>query len=301
MTRILVTGCEGQVGWELLRSCQPLGEVIGVGRAECNLADPASVRATLARYQPDVILNAAAYTAVDKAESEEALATAINGTAVGVMAEHAAATGALLIHYSTDYVFDGGGDAPHRATDPTAPVNAYGRSKLAGELALQASNADWLCFRTSWVYSHRCQNFPRTILRLARERETLRIIDDQIGAPTSARLIADTTALAIHQSRLERRDGRFASQLLHLVASGAVSWHGFATELISRYRATFPDDALQVRRIEPIPTTEYPTPARRPLNSRLDCSALEQRFGVQMPDWRNGVALCIRDLRQPSN
>ncbi|WP_085315172.1 dTDP-4-dehydrorhamnose reductase [Derxia lacustris] len=293
MTRILVTGCDGQVGWELLRSCQPLGEVTGVNRAQCNLAEPAALRAALAAHRPDVILNAAAYTAVDKAESEEALATAINGDAVGVIAEFAAATGALVIHYSTDYVFDGSGNTPHSESDPTAPVNAYGRSKLAGEIALANSAADWLCFRTSWVYSHRCQNFPRTILRLARERETLRIIDDQIGAPTSARLIADVTAIALLQSLRDRAAGRFDSQLLHLVASGQVSWHGFATELIAAERQSAGAAALKVQAIEPIPTRDYPTPARRPLNSRLDCSALEQRFGIRLPAWQAGVALHV--------
>ncbi len=234
MTRILVTGVNGQVGFELLRACQPLGEVIGLDRRALDLTDPQAIRRVLREAKPDVILNPAAYTAVDQAEQDERTATAINGDAVAVMAEEAARLKALFVHYSTDYVFDGTKDGAYTETDTPNPQSAYGRSKLAGEQALQASQADWLCLRTSWVFASRGKNFLRTILRLAAEREELRIVADQVGAPTSARLLEAATAPVLPRARDERHNTNFASQILHLTAAGKTTWHGFANRIVAK-------------------------------------------------------------------
>lgn len=293
--RILVTGARGQVGWELLRACQPLGEVIGLDREGLDLTRPDHIRRVINDWRPDAILNSAAYTAVDQAEREEAQAQAINADAVAVLAERAQAVGALLVHYSTDYVFDGRKADAYVPSDPTCPINAYGRSKLAGEQALAASNADWLCLRTSWVYAARGRNFMRTILKLARERTELRIVSDQIGAPTPARLIADATAHALRQSLAARREGRFERECLHLTAAGETSWHGFASYLIERARANG-GGPLAVEALHAIPSSDYPVPAARPANSRLDCSRFEARFDLRLPDWRTGASLCLSEL-----
>ena len=290
--KILVTGSRGQVGWELTRSMQPLGEVIALDRTGADLADPQALRALVRKLRPDVIINAAAYTAVDRAEDEEALALRINGESPGVLAQEAAALDALMVHYSTDYVFDGTLDRPYREADLTAPINAYGRTKLAGEQAVAAAGGRWLVFRTSWVYADRGANFPRTMLRLAAEREALKVVADQVGAPTSARLIADMTAHAVACCTREAAEGRIESGIYHLVAGGSTSWHGLASAVIEGARQRgWP---LRVQTVQGIPASEYPTRARRPANSRLATDALSQRFGLTPPAWEHGIA-CLLD------
>lgn len=294
--RLLVTGATGQVGRELARSLMPLGEVVALDRAACDLARPETLAAVVEGVAPDVLVNAAAYTAVDKAEEEEALATVINGTAVGVLAEAARRRGALVIHYSTDYVGDGRGEAPVAEDAPPAPLNAYGRSKLAGEQALRGSGADALILRTSWVYAARGHNFLRTMLRLAAEREELRIVADQFGAPTWARNIADATAQLIPLALAERRGGGFDSAILNFTSAGATSWHGFATAIIETARRLRPESALKVARVLPIATADFPLPARRPANSRLDGGALFRRYGIRLPPWEQALARCMEDV-----
>jgi dTDP-4-dehydrorhamnose reductase len=289
---ILLTGRNGQVGWELQRTLQPVGKVTACDHAGLDLADAAAVRRKLDEVRPDAIVNAAAYTAVDKAESEPEQANAVNAAAPALLAQEAARRGALLIHYSTDYVFDGAKAAPYVETDPTGPLGAYGRSKLAGEAGIRASGCDHLIFRTSWVYAARGANFLRTILRLAAEREELRVVNDQVGAPTWARLIAEATALALRQALAERRHGRFESGLFHLACAGETSWHGFASAIVAGR------SGLSVKTVTPIVTADYPTPARRPANSRLDTGAFRARFGLALPDWRDCLQLCLEELQQ---
>ena len=299
MTRILVTGVNGQVGFELLRACQPLGEVIGLDRRALDLTDPQAIRRVLREAKPDVILNPAAYTAVDRAEQDERTATAINGDAVAIMAEEAARLKALFVHYSTDYVFDGAKDGAYTETDTPNPQSAYGRSKLAGEQALQASQADWLCLRTSWVFASRGKNFLRTILRLAAEREELRIVADQVGAPTSARLIAEATAQVLPRARDERHNTNFASQILHLTAAGKTTWHGFANRIVESAHQRNDLPALRVRSIAAIRTEDYPLPAPRPRNSQLAGARLRGRYALELPEWSRGVELCIAEIGAP--
>lgn len=294
MTRLLVTGRNGQVGWELHRSLQCLGEVIAVDRAQFDLAQPDTLTAKLDDLRPDVIVNAAAYTAVDKAESEEALATRVNGDSPGVMAAWAARRGALMLHYSTDYVFDGSGASPWRPTDTPAPLSAYGRSKRAGEVAVTAAGGDHLILRTSWVFASRGRNFLLTMLRLAAEREELRVVDDQWGAPTSARLIADVTAQVTARALFERHAGSFRSEFAHLTATGSTTWHGFAVAIGEAARLA--GRSVRAKSIVPIPSMAYPTPARRPGNSRLDCAGLESRFAVRLPSWVRGLELCMEEV-----
>lgn len=294
--KILLTGATGQVGWELARSLQPLGEVVACDRTRADLADPAALAALVESIAPRVLVNAAAYTAVDSAEQEPELASAINGDAPGALAAAARQSGALFIHYSTDYVFDGGGNAPRNEKAPVAPINVYGRSKLAGERAIAQAGGDWLVLRTSWVYASRGSNFVRTMLRVAAERESLRVVADQFGAPTSARLIADATAQLVRQALDERRQRRFASEVLHLCAAGETSWHGFAQAIFEGWRALAGADALKLRELAPIASTDYPTPAARPLNSRLDCSRIRERYGLDMPDWRAGLRLVLEEI-----
>ena len=286
--KILLLGKNGQVGWELQRALQPLGQVIALDRAgECglvgNLGDLPGLRRTLCDLKPDVVVNAAAYTAVDKAESEPALARRINAEAPAILAEYMKKLGGWLVHYSTDYVFDGSGQQPWREDQPTAPLNVYGQTKLEGEQAIQASDCKHLIFRTSWVYAAHGNNFAKTMLRLAAEREQLRIIDDQVGAPTSAELIADITAHCLRTARNKPE----ASGLYHLAAAGEVSWHGYASYVIEQARQA--GQELAVQKIAAITTADYPTPAQRPLNSRLDCSKLRDTFGLHLPHWQNGV------------
>ena len=293
--RLLVTGANGQVGWELRRSLAPLGEVTALDHNQCDLSRPERLPDVVRDAKPDVIVNAAAYTAVDKAEQEEQLATAINGTAVGVLAEEARKAGSLLVHYSTDYVFDGEKPSPYTEDDAPHPINAYGRSKLAGETALRQAGGAYVILRTSWVYAARGRNFVHTILRLANERDDLRIVDDQIGAPTWARDIAEATARIVRAARGEQARGTFAPGIFNLSAAGATSWYGFAGAIL--------DEAMRaglltrVPRLTPIASKDYPTPAARPKNSQLSGGRLEARFGIALPDWRASLARCIAEMK----
>jgi len=295
--RVLVTGRNGQVGWELARALAPLGEVVACDRETADLSRPETLAPLVAEVRPGLIVNAAAYTAVDRAEEEEALALRVNGESVGVLAEAARKAGALLVHYSTDYVFDGTADRPYTESDPTSPVNAYGRTKLAGERAIAAAGGDWLTFRTTWVYGVRGRNFLRTMLRLAGERETMRVVADQIGTPTSARMIAELTAHAAAQALRERSAGHFESGLFHMTAADQTSWHGFASAIVDSARATR-GDAVKVRTIEAIDSDAYPTPARRPAWSVLDNGRFDRRFGLARLDWRRALALVMDDLAE---
>ncbi len=289
--RILLTGATGQVGWELARSLQGMGDVHAPTRSEMDLLDTDSVVRTLRDFAPDIIVNPAAYTAVDRAETEEAAAYQVNAVVPGVMAEEAKRTGALVVHYSTDYVFDGTSSTPYREDDPTNPQNAYGRTKLAGETAIAASGANHLVLRTSWVYGSRGANFLLTVQRLARERDELRIVSDQHGAPTWCRTIAELTSQVLVQGVGERGvDADFWREhggLYHLTAAGQTTWHGF-TEAILDLSA--PEKRPNV---VAIPTSAYPLPAKRPAYSVLDNDKLARTFGVRAPDWRDALALCL--------
>jgi dTDP-4-dehydrorhamnose reductase len=289
----MVTGADGQIGWELGRSLLSLGEVIALDRASCDLSRPEALPAIVREARPDVLVNAAGYTAVDKAEEEEALATLVNGTAVGVLAQAAREAGALFVHYSTDYVFDGAKDGAYEEDDPPLPLGAYGRSKLAGEIAARAAGGDHLILRTSWIYAARGHNFLRTILRLACEREELAIVADQIGAPTWARNVSDATALVIRQAYEERSRGQFASGILHMTASGATSWHGFAQAIIDRVSGL--PGMGNLARLRAIPSEDYPLPAVRPKNSLLSGKRLCERFGIALPDWPLALARCMEE------
>jgi dTDP-4-dehydrorhamnose reductase len=293
--KILLFGKNGQVGWELNRSLQPLGEVIALGRDDADFSNPESLRQILQDISPDVIVNAVAYTAVDKAEEEEGLAAKVNSIAPGVLAEEAKKLNALLVHYSTDYVFDGAKEEPYIETDNAKPINAYGRTKLAGEQAIQSSGCDYLIFRTSWVYASRGHNFLLTMLKLAQERVELSIVNDQIGSPTSARLIADTTVLCVQQAIKEKLAGIFSSDLYHLTTSGHTSWHGFTEEIV-KLASNSLELPLTIKELKAIPTSDYPTPATRPMNSQLALTKLESVFSLKMPGWRNELELCIENL-----
>ncbi|BBJ00666.1 NAD(P)-dependent oxidoreductase [Ferrigenium kumadai] len=297
--KLLVTGASGQVGWELARSLMPLGEVVAVGSAECNLAQPQNIQSLLERVRPDVIVNAAAYTAVDKAEADEQQATFVNGTAAGVLAEWAKKSNALLVHYSTDYVFDGNKATAYTEADEPCPVSAYGRSKLAGELAIGQSGCDHLILRTSWVFASRGRNFVRTMLRLAQERQELSVVDDQIGAPTWARNIADATAHIIRQAQKERQQACFASGIFNLTSAGETSWHGFTRAILDGAAERGLLSAERLPQLRPIPTEAYPLPAPRPKNSRLAGGRLRERFGVALPDWQNALARCLDEFPKP--
>jgi dTDP-4-dehydrorhamnose reductase len=291
---ILVTGKNGQVGYELQRALMPIGTVVAVDRQTMNLLDSDSIRAAVAQIKPDVIVNAAAYTAVDKAESDQEAAMQVNGIAPGVLAEEAKKLGALLIHYSTDYVYDGTKIGTYIETDVTNPVNYYGLSKLAGEQAIQASAVDYLILRTSWVYGSRGGNFLLTMLRLMKERETLNVINDQHGTPTWSRLIAEVTAHIIKQALVERKQANFNSGIYHLTSSGETTWHGFAAKIA---QLAADKKALAIKTIEKIPTSQYPTPAKRPHNSRISTQALQNRFALTLPNWDEALALCIEDCQ----
>ncbi|ACK54878.1 MAG TPA: dTDP-4-dehydrorhamnose reductase [Thauera aminoaromatica] len=293
--KILLLGKNGQVGWELQRALAPVGTVVALDRGGADglhgdLEDLDGIDRTVRSLAPDVIVNAAAYTAVDKAETDVERAQRINAEAPGVLARAAATVGALLVHYSTDYVFDGSGDTPWRENAPTAPLSVYGRSKLAGEEAIRAAGCRHLILRTSWVYAARGGNFARTMLRLAAERERLTVIADQHGAPTGAELIADVSA---HALRAEHAD-RSLGGTYHLAAGGETSWHGYASFVIEQARKL--GATLKAGEIAPIGTRDYPTAAARPLNSRLDTSRLRERFGLALPDWRDGVARMLREI-----
>jgi dTDP-4-dehydrorhamnose reductase len=286
--RILLIGRIGQVGWELRRSLAPMAEVTCLDFPEIDLTQPDSIRRAVDEARPQVVINAAAYTAVDKAESEPDRATQINGEAPGIMAEAAKQAGALLVHYSTDYVFDGSQSGPYLETDAPNPLSAYGRSKLAGDRAIQAVGGPHLIFRLCWVYGARGQNFLLTMMRLARERECLRVVEDQVGAPTPSRLIAQTTVLALRHV-LALRDPAPLLGLYHLAAGGATSWHGFASAIVG----LMPAEGRKCQRVEPIPASQYPTPARRPANSRMSCAKLEQTFGLRLPQWEDCLRLVM--------
>lgn len=294
--KIVLLGRNGQVGWELQRSLAPLGEVLALDRHSSDfcgdLSQPERLAQTVLAWQPDVIVNAAAHTAVDKAESEPDLARCLNATAPAALAQAAQQVGALLVHYSTDYVFNGQGQIPWQEGDATGPLSVYGQTKLAGEQAIDASGCQHLIFRTSWVYAARGGNFAKTMLRLAAERERLTVIDDQQGAPTGADLIADITAHAI---RAALRQPALCG-VYHLAAAGQTSWHGYASHVIAQARLTRPDLPLKVQDIAPVPTTAFPTPAQRPLNSRLDTRKLQQAFGLVLPAWQIGVNRMLAEV-----
>jgi dTDP-4-dehydrorhamnose reductase len=298
--RILLTGATGQVGGELLETLKPLGEVIAPARAEMDLANAASVRETIRAVRPRWIVNPGAYTAVDKAESEPELAYAINAEAAKVIGEEARAIDAGVIHFSTDYVFDGCASAPYRETDATGPVSVYGASKLAGEKALAESGAGHMIFRTSWVYGARGKNFLLTILKLARERKTLRVVADQYGAPTWSRDLARMTAAVIGQCEAKARGQELADVLAdvdgvyHAAGAGETTWHRFAAEAVRLQRER--EAGVRFAAIEAITTAEYPTPARRPANSRMNCERLKERFGWEMLDWRDSLREVLAEL-----
>ena len=293
--KILLFGKGGQVGWELQRSLAPLGELVALdhdSRELCgNFSDLAGIAATVRTVSPDVIVNAAAHTAVDKAESEPALARTLNALAPGVLADEAQKLGAWLVHYSTDYVFDGSGDKPWRESDPVGPLSVYGQTKREGELAV-ARCAHHLIFRTSWVFAARGANFAKTMLRLARERDTLNVIADQIGAPTGAELLADVTA---HALRMVENRPQLAGTY-HLAAGGETSWHGFACHVLERAQNLGQTLKVGPGAVNVITSAEYPTMARRPLNSRLDTSRLRETFGLRLPDWKIGVDRMLDEI-----
>lgn len=302
--KLLLLGCNGQVGWELQRSLAPLGELWALGPQVADnpqglCADFTQLDAlaqTVRTVCPDVIVNAAAHTAVDKAESEPELAHMLNAQAPAVLAAEAQRLGALLVHYSTDYVFDGSGERPWREDDATAPLNVYGQTKLAGELAV-AQCARHLIFRTSWVYAARGGNFARTMLRLAREREVLQVIDDQIGAPTGAELLADVTAHAIRQATNSSSTTNVdLSGIYHLAAGGFTSWFAYANHVIALARRAEPAIKITANTVTPVPTSAFPTPARRPHNSRLDTRKLQTTFGLTLPAWQTGVNRMLKEI-----
>lgn len=293
--KILLLGKNGQLGWELQRSLVYLGELLALDRLGergfCgDLSDLEGLRATIATFNPDVIINAAAYTAVDKAESEPALAELINTKAPQLLAQEALKINALLVHYSTDYVFDGDGSAFWTENGIPTPINQYGKSKLAGEQAIQASGCNYLIFRTSWVYGSKGNNFAKTMLRLASERQTLSVISDQFGAPTSAALLADCTAHAIYQTI---RNPQLIG-LYHLAASGITTWYDYATLVIENAKAR--GQALAVAEINPIATANYPTPAKRPHNSRLNTTKFCDSFELVLPEWQYGVIRMLDEI-----
>jgi dTDP-4-dehydrorhamnose reductase len=286
------------VGWELQRSLAPLGEVLALDRqstTHCgDLSQPERLAQTVREWRPDVIVNAAAHTAVDKAESEPDVARCLNATAPAALAQAAAEVGAWLVHYSTDYVFNGQGDLPWQEGDATGPLSVYGQTKLEGEQAIAASGCKHLIFRTSWVYAARGGNFAKTMLRLAAERERLTVINDQHGAPTGADLIADVTAHAIRQ--VMANSAPTLAGIYHLVASGETTWHGYASHVIAQARNIQPELGLKVSDIAPVPTSAFPTPAQRPLNSRLSTHKLQQAFGLVLPPWQQGVNRMLAEI-----
>ncbi|MDP2263652.1 MAG: dTDP-4-dehydrorhamnose reductase [Hydrogenophaga sp.] len=296
---ILLLGKNGQVGWDLQRSLSPLGDLTALDRHSTtadggcgDLSQLDQLRETVLALRPDVIVNAAAHTAVDKAESEPELAHMLNALAPGALAEIAQTVGALLVHYSTDYVFDGRGTTPWVEDAATGPLSVYGRSKLDGERAIVASGCRHLIFRTSWVYAARGGNFAKTMLRLAAERDRLTVIDDQWGAPTGADLIADITAHAICQTLQEPG----LTGLYHLAAAGETTWNGYARFVLDTARTIKPDQALKAQEVAPVPTIAFPTPAQRPLNSRLDTSRLRETFQLNLPHWQTGVRRMLAEI-----
>ncbi|MEI7456650.1 MAG: dTDP-4-dehydrorhamnose reductase [Nitrosomonadales bacterium] len=294
--KILLFGKNGQVGWELQRSLAPLGEVIALSTASRNycgdFTDLAGIRETIKTIKPDVIVNAAAHTAVDKAESESDLARTINALAPAVLANESKVLNSLLIQYSTDYVFDGSGDKPWLESDPVAPLSIYGATKLEGEQLILASGCKHLIFRTSWVYGARGGNFAKTMLRLAKERDSLKVIDDQIGAPTGADLLADVTAHAIRAAK----ENPEVYGLYHLVAGGETSWHGYASFVLDYARRAGIDLKVAPDAVDAVPTSAFPTPAKRPHNSRLNTEKLQNTFDLHLPHWQAGVERMLIEI-----
>jgi dTDP-4-dehydrorhamnose reductase len=302
--KLLITGATGQIGWHLQRSLAPLGEVIALTRNELDLANPEQAAGVVRQSKPDILLNAAAYTAVDKAESEPELAATVNAEAPRRMGEELARIGGLLIHYSTDYVFDGRKPEPYVEEDTTGPLNVYGRTKLQGEQGIAASGCAHIILRTSWVYDSRGKNFLRTVLRLAREREELRMVDDQHGAPTWARAVADATAAIVAKCAGRAESNRWhATGTYHLTAAGSTSWAGLASTILEEYATLleWPADfgeftgPLRAKRVVPISSDTYKTPARRPANSRLSNAKLKRDFDLQLPAWNHLLNLAMLD------
>jgi dTDP-4-dehydrorhamnose reductase len=302
--KILLLGTDGQVGWELQRSLAPLGElvVMGIHRStnpgglSGDFTQLDALAETVRTVRPDVIVNAAAHTAVDKAESEPDFARLLNAQAPGVLADEAQKLGAWLIHYSTDYVFDGSGDKPWKEGDATGPLSVYGQTKLEGEQAVARCQRH-LIFRTSWVYAARGGNFAKTMLRLAKERETLQVIDDQFGAPTGADLVADVTAHAIRQVTAGQDGGDVAlAGIYHLVAGGITTWHAYAKHVVALAESAQPAIKIVAKEVKAVPTSAFPTPAKRPHNSRLDTTKLQTTFGLQLPHWQAGVTRMLNEI-----
>lgn len=293
--KILLTGKNGQLGFELQRALAPLGEVLAVGQQDCDLADSDALRALVRRFSPDVIVNPAAYTAVDKAESDCDKAFAVNAQAPAVLGEEGVRLGALVVHYSTDYVFDGHKNGAYTEDDQTNPQSVYGRSKLAGELGLAAANPRHLILRTSWVVGAHGGNFAKTMLRLAAEREGLNVVADQFGAPTAAALLADVTAQLLRQHAREREEG-FPYGTYHVTASGETSWYEYARFVIAEALAAGKGLKTNPDAVSPLKTKEYPTPASRPTNSRLDTGRFRKTFGLYLPPWQQGVRHVLQQI-----
>ncbi len=298
--RILLLGADGQVGWELRRALLPLGQLRSIGRSQVDLADLPSLRAALDAQQPQILVNAAAYTAVDKAEAERERAMRINAEVPAVLADYAAANGIVLVHYSTDYVFDGTKSEPYVEADAPNPRSVYGHSKLEGERAIMASGCRHWIFRTSWVYAARGANFAKTMLRLAHEREQLRVVADQFGAPTSAELLADITLLALHRTRQDDGFAERASGLYHLTAAGHTSWHEYARFVVQQAVARGVALRCAPENVRPIASADYPLPAPRPKNSRLDCSRLQSLLNIVLPPWEVQVQRMLDEIVQTS-
>jgi dTDP-4-dehydrorhamnose reductase len=298
--KILLLGKNGQVGWELQRSLAPLGELIALDRhstGHCgDLSNLAGLAQTVRDVRPDVIVNAAAHTAVDKAESEPELARTLNALAPEVLAAEAAKLGAWLVHYSTDYVFDGSGDQPWVETDTTGPLSVYGATKLEGEALIARSTPRHLVFRTSWVYAARGGNFAKTMLRLGQERDKLTVINDQFGAPTGADLIADITAHAIRKVIQGGADVAALAGIYHLVASGETTWFDYAKHVLAQAQRAQPAIEIKATHIDPVPTSAFPTPAKRPHNSRLATHKLQRSFGLTLPPWQAGVNRMLAEI-----
>ena len=297
--KILLLGKDGQVGWELQRALAPLGNVIACNRHEADLEQPETLRQLVRRTAPSIVVNAAAYTAVDRAESEPERATRINAQSVGVLAEEVKKLDGWLVHYSTDYVFDGNKHGAYLETDTTAPQSVYGASKRAGELAIEAVVCKHLILRTSWVFATRGNNFAKTMLRLAKDREELKVVCDQIGAPTSAELIADVTALVLHRLAYDQPLSERAGGTYHLVADGETSWHSYAQFVIAEALRHGANLRALPERVLPIVTAEYPLPAHRPTNSRLNTQKLRDTFGITLPSWQMHVQRMVAEIIQP--
>jgi len=292
--RILITGGAGQVGWELCRTLAVYGDIFAPARSQLDLESADSIVSSVRDFGPELIINAAGYTAVDRAESDAELAAKVNGDAPRILAEEAARLGAGIVHYSTDYVFDGNKSEAYGEADEAAPINVYGRTKLAGERGVAGSNPAYLILRTGWLYGPRGRNFLLTVLRLSRERKELKVVDDQYGAPTPARLIATATACVV--ARLSRHSKLDAGALediggvYHLTSAGRASWYEFAQEILR--------GSTVAKAVVPISTADYPFPARRPLNSVLDNSKIARAFGIELPDWKIGLKLCLEELKE---